>query len=904
MRQPKLLLRLLGRCAGWFLLVLAFPLSAQVMISGRLLDSLNNQPVEIATVVIHPKGSVNILSFTQSAPDGSFRVAIPGGPRAVEVEIRSLGYRTYRRDVLIGASTLMDLVLPDIWLLPATQELAAVTVTAPPPILIKGDTVVYDIPHWTDSRHETLEDVLAQIPGFTIGADGEIVANGYRVDKVIVNGEEVSDNGAAILTRSLRPEDVARVELRTNEKDRRLRESLLDTREFVVLDIKLKEELETDFFGKFRLGLGAGAQVAPGAYLNAFSLEQKRKIHLFAESDRFGHETISLSSIKNLGREAYQDMISVSADFSEMRSREAYQTETYNFSNFFVTDENHILGLTTRFSLSPQLDVFFGSYNVALVDATARRLDLTRLDGKTFRLRETDDLRRYATTNKVELRHLGEQTKSTFSIQYLGESTEENQLADGDQYASSLEGNGRHHQLFAHFLHERLLNERWGAKTTLYYGREWNEEERLLRSDDPAYPTYLQFNTDPPVFGIQQDRRSGVAEWKIGTEVTYRISEHAHLSAGPGLSRRELTLERNVEATIGGNIPALFDFQLLRTDKQLLDRHFHLAYAQKISGLKLSWHAKSTFRSLDFPTGTLADRRQTAALEIDLQGSYRPVLGSDLTVTYRNGLVAFPLARQFPGREFLDLRTVAVAGRFPLQPRRERVFSSLFGFVLPGPGTTVEGTFTTAASPTNDRYALTRSLLVERQYHQLASAYQLYALRLEQELFGGNLSLVLEPEMIRARTENLDLEGLPATTQLNDRRLALGIHTNFREKPLDGYLQLKYLQLDFQGERRELQTRQRMFWINTGGDLKLYEDKIRLASSIRSVIFADEPTGPQFLWNAELQYRNGDWRFLIDLNNLLNSTTFSRREQSVFESTTSIQSLFGRFVRFGLERHF
>ncbi|NJO01772.1 MAG: hypothetical protein HC880_08865, partial [Bacteroidia bacterium] len=77
--------------------------------------------------------------------------------------------------------------------------------------------------------------------------------------KVLINGEEVTDQGAALITRSLSAGNVKSVEVRFDEKNDKLKESLLDTRNYVVLDIKLDQALHQAWFGKARATLEADA---------------------------------------------------------------------------------------------------------------------------------------------------------------------------------------------------------------------------------------------------------------------------------------------------------------------------------------------------------------------------------------------------------------------------------------------------------------------------------------------------------------------------------------------------------------------------------------------------------------------------------------------------------------------
>lgn len=68
-----------------------------------------------------------------------------------------------------------------------------------------------------------MEAVSAKIPGFEILSNRELKVNGKQVQQVLVKGEEISDAGAAMLTRNITPDRVKSVEVRFDEKMKKSR---------------------------------------------------------------------------------------------------------------------------------------------------------------------------------------------------------------------------------------------------------------------------------------------------------------------------------------------------------------------------------------------------------------------------------------------------------------------------------------------------------------------------------------------------------------------------------------------------------------------------------------------------------------------------------------------------------
>jgi len=273
-----------------------------------------------------------------------------------------LSYKEYEQTILLAEAG-KDTIRIKAVLTPRSVVLDEIEIKAPSPIIVKKDTIIYDITHWQRAGDETLEDVLRKMPGFKVRADGELEFEDRQIDKVLINGKEFNSTGAAVLTRSLDPSRIENVEIRKKEQSKKLKNSLLDSKEIVVLDIKLKDELDNSLFGRLRATAGLQSQrLLPGAYANFFSIRSKSATHLFAERDLLGNQEISIYQIRNIGDEAMGKLFQLPADFSELMQREGYNAELYGFKDY-SRNERNIVGLTSKYSFSPQTDFYIGSYN-------------------------------------------------------------------------------------------------------------------------------------------------------------------------------------------------------------------------------------------------------------------------------------------------------------------------------------------------------------------------------------------------------------------------------------------------------------------------------------------------------------------------------------------------------------
>ena len=72
------------------------------------------------------------------------------------------------------------------------RELDEVTVTATRiKMVMKGDTVVFDAGAFRLAEGSMLEELVRQLPGATLSADGVITYNGHRINELLGNGKAV-----------------------------------------------------------------------------------------------------------------------------------------------------------------------------------------------------------------------------------------------------------------------------------------------------------------------------------------------------------------------------------------------------------------------------------------------------------------------------------------------------------------------------------------------------------------------------------------------------------------------------------------------------------------------------------------------------------------------------------------
>src|SRR5258707_4082369 len=122
-------------------------------------------------------------------------------------------------------------------------------------IKIKGDTTEFNAAAFTNQPNAKVEDLLKQLPGITVDKDGKITAQGETVNKVLVDGEEFFGDDPTLVTKNIRADMVDKVQLYDKKSDQAAFTGIDDGVKNKTINLKLKEDKKTGYFGKVDLGV-------------------------------------------------------------------------------------------------------------------------------------------------------------------------------------------------------------------------------------------------------------------------------------------------------------------------------------------------------------------------------------------------------------------------------------------------------------------------------------------------------------------------------------------------------------------------------------------------------------------------------------------------------------------------
>ncbi len=163
--------------------------SQKLNVSGNVQDTAAKQPLQNAIVMAIKLMDSTLVGFTRTDDKGYFKLKpLPVDTYQVIISHPKFADQGF---FIFGDKKNLDYDFGKIILQPKNIALDEVTIFAfKDPVYYKCDTLVYTADSFKTKPNATVEDLLKKLPGMKVDADGKITAQGKKVDKVLVDGDE------------------------------------------------------------------------------------------------------------------------------------------------------------------------------------------------------------------------------------------------------------------------------------------------------------------------------------------------------------------------------------------------------------------------------------------------------------------------------------------------------------------------------------------------------------------------------------------------------------------------------------------------------------------------------------------------------------------------------------------
>ena len=257
-----------------FLLIIslaAYAQSSGKRFSGRVVDSETYQPVPFATVRLLALSDSSLLVGGATDAEGKFRLTVAAPKnKSLLLHVSFIGYTAVYREVSPVADGHKN-NLGDIPLAPEVIALDETVVVGQAPMAVtEEDTTVFNASAFRTPEGSMLEDLVKQLPGGEIDADGKLLIHGKEVKKILVDGKEFFSDDPKAALKNLPVEMVEKLKAYERKSDLARLTGIDDGEEEMILDLSVKKNMKLGWMENFMGGYGSKDRYELANILNRF----------------------------------------------------------------------------------------------------------------------------------------------------------------------------------------------------------------------------------------------------------------------------------------------------------------------------------------------------------------------------------------------------------------------------------------------------------------------------------------------------------------------------------------------------------------------------------------------------------------------------------------------------------
>lgn len=553
-----------------FLLLCGATLTAQnLRVSGTVTDSIGN-PLELANVIATRTSDGGMESYGITNTDGFYRFNLPSGEKYTLVS-SFLGLNPTIKELDL-TSTDDDQTL-DFVMLPAENQLDDVEIVYEMPVVVRGDTIVYNTDSFTNGTERKLGDVLKKLPGFEVTDDGGIEVEGKTVSKVMVDGKDFFDGDSKLAVKNIPADALKKVEVLKNYNEVDQMRGLGNDQDNVAINIKLKEGKTNFWFGEVQGGLGDGDKTRYLGSAKLFYYTPKGSINLIGNTNNTGDVPFT-----------FRDYFNFTGGFRNFNSGGG---TSFNISDgglgFLVSQNNRANEIETRFGA--------GNFSYEASDKWDLSGFVIYSDNETDFINRS--IRRYIQTNDTEINSNQSEQRNqlgmaklssvykpnaSFQLDYdfMVKKSKQSEMSDALSIFS--DGNVENPITEVKENEPFSINQNINAYYTLDEKNIFaGYVQHLYQKEDPIYEAIVQIqpfqnilplDQDQSAFDINQDKnlKSNKLDAKIDHYYVINDKSNLNLSLGATLSSQEYNtamFQRLDSGTINN-----FDEAILNNDVQ------------------------------------------------------------------------------------------------------------------------------------------------------------------------------------------------------------------------------------------------------------------------------------------------------------------------------------------------
>ncbi|CAN5232395.1 outer membrane beta-barrel family protein [soil metagenome] len=294
-------------------------------LTGTVVDSVSNVPIEFTNVILRPENSDSIITATMVAADGKFELLNVASGN-YHLHFSFIGYQP----MFIPLAIKGNLALGNVMLVSSTTTIDEAVVVGKKQLIVKNsEKTVYNVGQDPTNQIGNAEDVLRNMPGVSIDSKGNVTIIGKQGVRVLVDGKPnaMAENNLQAFLKSIPANAIESIEIITNPSARYDAEGNAG-----IINIKLKKGKADGFNSNISLGYGVLNRYNTNVAFNY----RKKKFNVF------GNYSLNVSKTRNRYLEDRRITVNDTLIFYELDSRGNEKGRNHNIKagvDYYLNDK-------------------------------------------------------------------------------------------------------------------------------------------------------------------------------------------------------------------------------------------------------------------------------------------------------------------------------------------------------------------------------------------------------------------------------------------------------------------------------------------------------------------------------------------------------------------------------------
>jgi Outer membrane receptor for ferrienterochelin and colicins len=219
-------------------------------VSGTISEP-NSKPLAKANVMAQAVEKEGSVTFAIADEQGRYRLKLDTS-KSYRVSVSYIGYHPDTLLVLGGS----DNIQHNFLLRPKSQQLKEIVIDHDyRPVIIKKDTIIFNVESFAKGNERKLKEVLAKLPGVEVDRDGRVQFNGQPIRHMLVEGKKFFGGGSKLAIENIPADALDQIEVIDHFNEVGFLKDVSGTDE-MAMNVKLREDRKKFVFGDLEAGAG------------------------------------------------------------------------------------------------------------------------------------------------------------------------------------------------------------------------------------------------------------------------------------------------------------------------------------------------------------------------------------------------------------------------------------------------------------------------------------------------------------------------------------------------------------------------------------------------------------------------------------------------------------------------